>query len=111
VFAQRYRDGRLSPGKQPVRDSTVADAIRMVGQTYKQLGTRDFRLDKSIGQLDFRLRVYEKQDPTPTRFKPTPIQLVKAVVDKAYKSTRPSEAKQAIADMICIAFFFLLRPG
>jgi hypothetical protein len=87
----------------------------MVGQTYKQLGTRDLRLDKSTGQLDFRLtrqlRAYEKQDPSPTRVKPTPIQLIKTVVNKAYNSAQPSEMEQAVADMICIAFFFLLRPG
>jgi hypothetical protein len=55
VFGQGHRDGRLSSFNKPVRASTVADEIRMVGQTYKQLGTRDIRLDKSTGQLSFCL--------------------------------------------------------
>jgi hypothetical protein len=115
VFGQRLRDGRLSPGNRPVRASTVADTIRMVGQTYKQLGTRDIRLDKTTGQLDFRLqrqlKAFEKQDPAPTRVKPIPFQLVHHTVTTAHKHGQPSNATQATADMICIAFFFLLRPG
>jgi hypothetical protein len=101
---------------QPVRAETVADAIRVVGQKYKQLGSRDFRLDRFTGQLDFRLQrqlqSFEKQDPPPTRVKPTPLLLVQHVVQAAHTTTTsPSDASQATADLICIAFFFLLRPG
>lgn len=115
VFGQRYRDGRLAPGHKPVRARTVADALCLVGQTYKLLGTRDYRIDRHTGQIDLRLqrqfRAYEKLDPPPHRDKPVPIQLVRHVLHIAYQSLTTSPRIQAIADMICIAFFFLLRPG
>jgi hypothetical protein len=115
VFGQRYRDGRLAPGQKPVRSRTVADALCLVGQTYKLLGARDHRLDHYTGQIDFRLqrqfRAYEKSDAPPQRVKPIPIRLVSTVLTNAHNNSNPSSAAQAIADMICIAFFFLLRPG
>jgi hypothetical protein len=115
VFGQRYRDGRLAPGQKPVRSRTVADALCLVGQTYKLLGARDHRLDHHTGQIDFRLqrqfRAYEKSDPPPQRVKPIPIRLVSTVLTAAHNNINPSSAAQAIADMICIAFFFLLRSG
>jgi hypothetical protein len=115
VFGQRYREGRLAPGNHPVRADTVADAMRMVGQSYKQLGLRDFRLDTFTGQIDFRLqrqlRAFEKLDPPPSRVKPIPVQLIHHVVSNAYKPGQTSEAIKSIADMTCMAFFFLLRPG
>jgi hypothetical protein len=77
--------------RQPTRRaSTVADALRMVGQKYVQLGTRDFLLDKFTGQLDIRLqrhlRAFEKQEPAPTRVKPAPLQLVHHVFTTAHQS-------------------------
>jgi hypothetical protein len=115
VFAQRYRDGRLAPSQKLVRSRTVADALCLVGQTYKLLGARDYRLDRHTGQIDFRLqrqfRAYEKSDPPPHRDKPVPIQLVRQVLQVAHSTFAASPENQAIADMICIAFFFLLRPG
>lgn len=115
IFGQRYREGKLTPGNHPVRAGTTADAIRMVGQTYKQLGSRDFRLDRFTGQLDFRLqrqqRSFEKQDPAPSRVKPIPLQLVQHVVTTAYEPGQACEAIKSTADMVCIAFFYLLRPG
>jgi integrase len=115
IFGHRYRDGRLSPSGKPVRHGTISDAMRMVGQSYRLLGAQDFRIDKFTGQLDFRLqrqlRSYAKQDPAPGRVKPIPIQVVKAILTAAYSHRKASAAAQATADMICIAFFFLLRPG
>jgi hypothetical protein len=79
------------------------------------LGARDHRLDHHTGQIDFRLqrqfRSYEKSDPPPHRDKPVPIQLVKQALQVAHRTVAGSPENQAIADMICIAFFFLLRPG
>lgn len=113
VFSQRYRDGRIRG--RPVKSSTVSDVVRVVGQTYKSMGAPDPRLDPQTGRLDFRLarqlRSYAKEDPPPHRVKPVPIQLIKAVVDHAYCTTVPATPLRAVADMICIAFFFLMRPG
>jgi hypothetical protein len=87
----------------------------MVGQAYRQLGSRDLCLDKVTGKLDFRLqrqlRAYKKTDLAPSQVKPIPIQLIHTILHNAQTTTRPSASTQAIADMICIAFFFLLRPG
>jgi hypothetical protein len=55
VFGQRYRDGRLAPGQNPVRSRTVRQQLCEIGQTYKLLGARDHRLDRHTGQIDFRL--------------------------------------------------------
>jgi hypothetical protein len=92
----------------------VADAIRMVGRRYQQLGTRDFQVGRFSGQLDFRLqrqvKAFENEDPSATRVKSVPLQLVQHVVTAAHKSTSTSDAQKAIAGMACLAFFFLLRP-
>eukprot|EP00536_Pseudo-nitzschia_multiseries_P017358 jgi/Psemu1/50546/gm1.50546_g len=95
VFAKRLHDGRLSCSHKPLRSCTVSDTIRSVGQTLARLGAKDPQTN-STGSLDFRLMArfkgYAKLDPAPCRVKPVPITL-------------------AIANMICIAFFFCLRPG
>jgi hypothetical protein len=114
VFAQRYRDGRIAPRGKPVRSGTVSDAIRMVGQSYRSMGAPDHRLDHH-GKIDFRLirqlQSYTNQDPPSYRVKPVPIQLVSNIVEQAYTASLPAVQFQATADMICLAFFFLLRPG
>lgn len=112
VFAHRYRHGIISPSGNQVRARTVEDAIRSIAQTFKALGTPDPRHDAS-GSIDFRLqrmlRGYKRQDPPPNRVKPIPVNilhtLVKAVTEQDLVPPK------AVADMITIAFFFLLRPG
>lgn len=78
------------------------------------MGTRDIRLD-AAGQTDFRLsrqlRFYTKEDPPPKRVKPVPIQVVHAIVEATHASTTADDATHATADMTCIAFYFLMRPG
>lgn len=115
VFAARYRDGRLAPSGQSVRSSTVTNALRNIGQTYQSVGARDIRLDHR-GKVDFRLsrmlRAYTKEDPPPSRVKPVPMQLVVQVVLTAYSPANfHDKALQTIADMTCIGFYFLMRPG
>ena len=110
VFATRYRR-RLGPTGQPVRSSTVSDAVRSVGQALASLGQADPRKDSS-GALDFRLtrqfRSYTREDPPPHRVKPIPISLVRHV---AVTSENSNAKDQAVADMIILLFFFILRPG
>ena len=76
------------------------------------MGARDPRLDVH-GNTDFRLsrllRLCSKQDPPSDRVKPIPIQVVKRAVDTAYR--HQNEGHTAVADMMCIGFFFLMRPG
>ena len=110
AFATQYRR-RKGPSGDPVKSGTVSDAIRSVGQTMASLGGEDCRKD-TTGALDFRLarqfRAYGRQDPPPNRVKPIPISLVRRIANLSDNGTSKD---QAVADMIIIAFFFLLRPG
>ena len=75
------------------------------------MGAKDPRLN-SANVMDFRLQQmvssWKKADPAPDRVKPIPIQVIKRVAILAQHAT--SQQIKAIADMIIIAFFFLLRP-
>ena len=77
-----------------------------------RLGATDQRKD-STGAIDFRLarqlRSYSRLDPPPHRVKPIPIVLIRHVALSTTELVAPSQL--AIADMIILAFFFLLRPG
>ena len=75
------------------------------------MGSKDCRKD-STGALDFRLsrmfRAHGRQDPPPNRVKPIPISLIRRIANRSDNGTAKD---RAVADMIIIAFFFLLRPG
>jgi len=62
----------------------------------------DFRLTRQI-------RYYKKEDPPPHRVKPIPVAVLRWIAFAA--STINHAGNLAIADMIILAFFFLLRPG
>ena len=112
LFAHRYRMGELSPSRSSVRGRTVGDALRAVGQTLAGMGLPDPRLNTS-GKLDFRLSrqlaKYAKDDDPPTRVKPIPIFILRQAVQTARHQNSPFH--HALADLIIIGFFFLLRPG
>mmetsp|Transcript_14147 Transcript_14147/g.26547 ORF Transcript_14147/g.26547 Transcript_14147/m.26547 type:complete len:282 (+) Transcript_14147:4312-5157(+) len=76
------------------------------------LGYPDPRLNH-IGKQDFRitrmLSSFTKKDPPPHRVKPVPTAVLRNVSATATASLCPIQ--QATADMIILAFFFLLRPG
>jgi G:T-mismatch repair DNA endonuclease (very short patch repair protein) len=113
VFGERYQDGRLAPRHKPVKARTVEDGLRSVGQAHARLGGPDPRKD-SHGGIDFRIqrqiKAYKKDDAPPKRVKPVPILIVIFIAAQAFGDTR-SDKEMAIAYMITIAFFFLLRPG
>jgi hypothetical protein len=106
VFGERYRDGRLAPRHKPVK-------ARTVGQAHARLGGPDPRKD-SQGGIDFRIqrqiKAYKKDDAPPKQVKPVSILIVIFIAAQAFGDTRLDE-EMDIADMITIAFFFLLRPG
>ena len=112
VFLHRYRTGRIAPRGKPVRARTAEDALRSVGQTFLAMGTDDPRFTPQ-GAMDFRItrqvRFYKKEDPPPDRVKPVPVSVLRWIAFAA--ATTPHVGNQAIADMIILAFFFLLRPG
>jgi len=112
VYLHRYRTGTIAPRKHRVRYRTAEDAVRSVGQTFAAMGSPDPRLT-SQGKMDFRitrqLRFYSKEDPPPDRVKPVPVAVLMWILQAAALSHRTGT--RVIADMICLAFFFLLRPG
>jgi hypothetical protein len=112
IFAHHYRTGEVAPSGAQVRSRTVEGALRAVGQTFATLGFSDPRLQQS-GKLDLRLSrqlsAYKKQDPPPARVKPIPFPIITHAADLCYRANSPS--CQAIADMLLLGFYFLLRPG
>ena len=64
-------------------------------------GKRDFRLTRMYS-------AWKKKDPPPNRVKPVPVQVLRRIMVVAQHS---DPITRATADMICLAFFFLLRPG
>ena len=83
-----------------------------MGQTFASVGSPDPRLTAS-GKQEFRLRRqltgYAKADPPPNRVKPIPIAVIYHLITQA--TAHGSVDSLAIADMVSIAFFFLMRPG
>jgi hypothetical protein len=78
------------------------------------MGTADPRLD-SHGAVDLRLkhqlRHYSKTDPPPRRVKPIPIPILRHLVQHVFEDDNATEARKAVADLLIIAYYFLMRPG
>lgn len=114
VFAQRIRTGELAPNGNPIRARSVEDYVRFVGQTFLHMGANDPRIN-TAGNIDFRIQrtiaAWKKEDPPPRRVKPVPISVIRHIAYLSQQSNPTNTQYQAIADMIIIAFFFLLRPG
>lgn len=113
VFLHRVRHGHLSASNNKIRSRSAEDYVRSVAQTYLALGAPDPRLNQD-GNIDFRLRrmlnAYKKADPPPDRVKPVPVAVLRRILFIAANSFA-CPIVQAEADLICIAFFYLLRPG
>ena len=112
AFARDYQNGNIAPDSRGVRSRTVEDAVRSIGQAIAMLGAKDPRMtstEKLDGRLHLQFRCYSRQDPPPSRVKPIPVQFLRRLACVAAASRDPE--LQAVAYMIIIAFFFLLRPG
>ena len=112
VYAHRVRTGQCSRSGRPVKRDSVDTELRYVGQTLALLGTADPRYDQSTNKLDYRLssmlRGYKLADPAPSRVKPIPIPvLVRATMETAASTP----LMKSCGDMICIALYYLCRPG
>ena len=112
IFAVRYRSGEIAPSGGKVRSRTVEASIRAIGQTIAGVGARDPRLNDST-TVDFRLTrmwaSYKRVDAPPKRVKPVPICIIRHILGIAVAANHT--ATSAIAAMVVLAFFFLLRPG
>jgi hypothetical protein len=114
MFAHEVRSGHLAADGKPVRKRTVEQYLRSVAQIFASVGAADPR-HNSIGKTDFRLyrqfRLYNKQDPPPSRVRPVPLQLLIHIHDTVTQLPAATARQSAIADLALMAFFFLLRPG
>jgi hypothetical protein len=85
-----------------------------LGQAYTQLPPPDPCKD-SRGGIDFRIqhqiKAYKKDDSPPKCVKPAPIIIIIIIFIAHSFGDTHLEEEMAIADMITITFFFLLRPG
>jgi len=114
VFLVLVRTGRLATNKDPVRARTSEDYLRSVAQMHLSVGKGDPRAN-SVGDIDFQIQrmiaAWKKADPPPTRVKPIPVAVLKRICTVARELPLNSFFLEAMADMIIIAFFFLLCPG
>ena len=87
----------------------------VIGQAFSSVGTLDPCFSLIDGKIDFRLRrqkrSWKKGDAPPKRVKPCPITIVIWLLNCAYDADMSNNSDMSMADMICIAFFFLLRPS
>lgn len=73
-------------------------------------GTRLNSAGKSNFCIGRMLECWKKQDPPANQVKPVPIQVVCRIAVVAANLPPDAHTLRAVADMIIIAFFFLLRP-
>lgn len=76
------------------------------------MGTPDIGKD-STGAIDFRtqrqLRCWKREDALPKRVKPVPITIILCILQQAYRTK--CHDRQMIANIICVAFYYLLPPA
>jgi hypothetical protein len=111
-FATRVRRGYYGRGVK-VQAQTPETALRHVAQTLVLAGYRDPRRSYGSKDLDLPfsrlLRSYKTDDPAPQPQLALPVRAVQCAVD--HYTTKGTPTACAIADLLTIAFFFLLRPG
>jgi hypothetical protein len=113
IFAQRVHSGELAARGNPLQSGSAEDYVRHVAQTFLNLGADDPRLNSAF-KIDFRLQctlaAWKITDPAPLRVKPIPISVIRRIAVMATSDTG-DDTYHAAADMVIIAFFFLLRLG
>jgi hypothetical protein len=111
-FAARVWRGYYGRGAQ-VQAQTPETALRHVAQTLVLNGYPDPRRSYGSKDLDLSfsrlLRSYKTNDPAPKPQLALPVRAIQCAVDHYTHQGTPKAC--AIADLLTIAFFFLLRPG
>ena len=111
IFSHKFRTGFLAVNHNPINKRSVEQCIRSVGQIFAAVGAPDPRLN-TMGAIIFLLgqqfATYAKQYPPPVIVRPFPVSILHYM--DAF-SQGGSPRRIAIADLVWIAFFFLLRPG
>lgn len=114
VFLHRVRIGELAAKSHQIRARSAEDYLRSVAQTFLSMGADDPRLN-SANKIDFRLQrmvaAWKKEDPPSNRVKPIPIKVLRRIAFIISTLDETAAVLHATADMIFMAFFYLLRPG
>jgi hypothetical protein len=112
AFAARIRTGLFGKGK-PVGHQSVEKALRHVAQTLQLAGYDDPRKTYGAKELDlpFRhlLKSYKDADPAPKPQFALPLPTIRTAASRYEPHHSPRD--RAVSDLICMAFFFLLRVG
>ena len=112
AFAARVRAGAFGHGRQ-VGCQSVATALRHVAQTFVLAHRGDPRSDlysPELGLAFTRLyHSYKNEDPAPKPQLALPVSVIEDVMKNEGASQSPKD--QALADLVVLAFFFLLRVG
>jgi integrase len=111
-FAARIRRGYYGRGLK-VQAQTPETSLRHVAQTLVLAGYPDPRRSYGSKDLDLPfsrlLRSYKTDDPAPKPQLALPVRAIQCAVTHYTEIGTPIAC--AIADLLTIAFFFLLRPG
>jgi integrase len=111
-FAARIRRGYYGQGKK-VQAQTPETALRHVAQALVLAGYPDPRRSYGSKDLDLPfsrlLRSYKTDDPAPKPQLALPVRAMQCAVDHYNQKGTPASC--ALADLLTVAFFFLLRPG
>ena len=114
VFIARVRSGELAARGNPLWSRSTEDYLRGVAQTFLSVGSDDPWLNtarKTYFRITRMLSCWKKADPPANRVKPIPVQVIRRIAAIATSLPPDAHVLRAVADMIVIAFFFLLRPG
>lgn len=112
AFAAKVRAGTFGKG-QRVGGQSVATTLRHVAQTFVLAGYGDPRRSihsPELGLAFTRLyHSYKNEDPAPKPQLALPISVIEDILKN--EGASPSPTDQALADLVILAFFFLLRVG
>ena len=110
-FAARVRTGFYGRGRQ-VTVQTVAKALSAISKTIELAGEQSlvYRGHKvCILPIERLIEGMRREDPLPRPQLAIPVVVIKKAFELAQKSNCPK--KKATADLIIIAFYYLLRVG
>jgi len=115
AFARHVREGHAGRGHQ-VRAASVQDALCAVGKTFEldlqpnptyQVGA----YKQYWAPLRDMLRGYRRDDPKSEPQLAVPVKLTEHLLHQAWTTTNRCPTRLATADLINIAFYYLLRVG
>ena len=112
IYTRRIRSGLLAHNGEPVRSRTAEAYLRVVGQTFANVGIGYPRLNKhrSIDhRLQQQLRGWTKLDGPPKRLKPINIGLIHHTFAALHQQNNTKS--NCLKWIIYVAVFFLNRPG